>query len=516
MNLVVDERFECKEEIPKTADKPHRIFRALDRKTGEQCVVKLIAKKKIAETMGDGEVDLARFQRQLMNTALLESKVVVAPYICGYDAKIDQLYLAMPYIAGRTAASRAPYTEESEVLEIAAALAEGLEELAKLHLVHRNVTPHNLILDESGRPHIIGLSYIKDPDDPAKVSKIGAIVGSPGYRAPEQIEAGKIDFRCDMFGLGATLYFLFTGVPPFAGESDFDIDNNTLETDPRPANELRRERGIPDISPGTQKLLSKLLAREPDQRFDDYGSIRELCSKPEQAKKFRDSGDLLTDLIAVLYLSQDGSAVEDRLFLETLLKKYPKRWEHKAVQILCAEHGRLRRVPSTKLAEFLVARGEISAAEKYDLENAIANHLDNQVARMLAIIDDFSAKREIDAAFLTELGHGIQELWPRYAPKGAVYQRRTLVFALYGYDPEGKNGAKRRGALIYLFSLAEAGEMLKAAVSQKIIDTAAANRVMNGWQNSLLRGECRRISEVLAKAIGRSPDEVAQICKGRK
>ncbi|HJZ58155.1 MAG TPA: protein kinase, partial [Gemmataceae bacterium] len=131
-------------------------------------------------------------------------------------------------------------------------------------LVHRDIKPANLLLDRSGQIKILDLGIARftlDPDP--RGSEPDVILGTPDYLAPEQaVDSRAVDHRADQYALGATLYFLLAGHPPFP-ETDVSRKlHHKQNTDPIPLHQLR-----PDVPPGLSAAIGRLLARSPAARF---------------------------------------------------------------------------------------------------------------------------------------------------------------------------------------------------------------------------------------------------------
>jgi hypothetical protein len=174
-------------------------------------------------------------------------------------------FLVMPLLAGElleTRLQRDPVVSVAEAVRLTQEAAEGLAAAHAKRLVHRDVKPANLWLEApAGRVKVLdfGLARAADPTD--GLTSPGAVLGTPGYMAPEQIDGRAPDSRADLFSLGCVLYRLLTGRPAFDGATLTALLRATAEHDPPPPHELRPEVPIP-----VSALTMKLLAKRPEDR----------------------------------------------------------------------------------------------------------------------------------------------------------------------------------------------------------------------------------------------------------
>lgn len=161
---------------------------------------------------------------------------------------------------------------EERILQIAGQLAETLERIwHEQQLFHGNIKPDNIFLDASGRAKIAGLGFTMKSmmDDPATGQSIEMYLGTPNYMSPEQISGDKdIDFKTDIYALGGTLYHLATGHMPFSNTPGALSMNRHLKdqiSNPRDVN--------PDISMGLSFLITKMMMKEPGNRYSSWGAV---------------------------------------------------------------------------------------------------------------------------------------------------------------------------------------------------------------------------------------------------
>jgi len=191
--------------------------------------------------------------------------------------EIDGEYImAMEYVAGRDVAAliAAARRAGSDGLPVGQALAIATEVASGLHhahercdasghslgIVHRDVSPSNVVVDFDGKVKLLDFGVAKSAL-PRSATKVGTVKGKLRYMSPEQLQARPIDRRSDLFSLGALLYAMVAGAPPFDGPSDATIVRRLVCG---PAMPLDRRR--PDTPPELGALVSRLLAKQPEDR----------------------------------------------------------------------------------------------------------------------------------------------------------------------------------------------------------------------------------------------------------
>ncbi len=148
---------------------------------------------------------------------------------------------------------------------------DGLEAAAAKGVLHRDVKPSNCFIDGTGTVKIgdFGLSLTPQAQEETQLTLTGTVLGTPMFASPEQIRGGSLDVRSDLYSTGATLYFLLTGQPPFAGDGVLQIVASVLERD---ADSPRRLK--PDLPDALAQIVLRCLAKDPAHRPDSYQRLR--------------------------------------------------------------------------------------------------------------------------------------------------------------------------------------------------------------------------------------------------
>jgi serine/threonine-protein kinase len=182
-------------------------------------------------------------------------------------------FISMEYVRGLTLRTlldrlapgeRLPFTAG---LRLARQLAQGLAAVHGCGVIHRDFKPANVILEPTGNAKIMdfGIARFSQRFEAGQTTA-GAIIGTPGYLAPEQLEGGEVDPRTDLFAYGVVLYEMFTGRLPFQGESLAAILMQTLNGEPTPPRTL-----WPEMPPALERILLRCLARSPADRYPRAG-----------------------------------------------------------------------------------------------------------------------------------------------------------------------------------------------------------------------------------------------------
>ncbi len=239
-----------------------KVYRARHRRLG-----KVVALKVMKPSLLTSPEALARFRREMAAVGPLDHPHLVEAYDAGEQDGI--VYLILKLIDGvdlqQLVRQRGPLPV-AEACELVRQAALGLQHLHERGLIHRDVKPSNLMRTPSGTVKVLdlGLARLRSPKAPGELTSPDSPMGTPDYLAPEQIDnPATVDVRADLYSLGATLFYLLTGQPPFAHHSELlaKLKAHGFEP-PRHVRALR-----PDVPEGVAALVARLLAKRPEERF---------------------------------------------------------------------------------------------------------------------------------------------------------------------------------------------------------------------------------------------------------
>jgi serine/threonine protein kinase len=242
------------------------IYEALDLQSGRSVALKV--------PLMQFECDpgfFSRFQRE-ENIGLTLDHPCVVNIIPA--AEKSRPYLVMEYLEGQTLAARLRETApipEGEAIRIVSRICDGLDYLHRKGVVHRDLKPENVMLCNDGAIRIMDFGIAKSEN--VRRLTFGAFtstMGTPDYIAPEQVQGKRGDSRTDIYALGAMLYEMTTGFPPYDGDNPFVVMNARLTGDP----EAPRKRN-PQLSPEIEEIILHALERNPSKRFPSAALMRE-------------------------------------------------------------------------------------------------------------------------------------------------------------------------------------------------------------------------------------------------
>jgi serine/threonine protein kinase len=239
---------------------------------------RLVVLKTLRPELSSDETARLRFEREARSAAALMHPHVVPVYRFG-RLPDGTPFLVMAYVKGRTLADliEAEGTMgERTALELLEHLASALAAAHKKGVVHRDVRPDNVLIDEeTGTPLLsdFGLARVLEggTDRGPRITRTGQIIGEPRYSAPEQLRGEKVTGQADIYSLGLLAYEVLTKEGPYRARTNADWITSHLTAEPIPITRLK-----PVISRPLEELLLKCLAREPSHRPRAEDLVRRL------------------------------------------------------------------------------------------------------------------------------------------------------------------------------------------------------------------------------------------------
>ncbi|WP_067720249.1 serine/threonine-protein kinase [Nocardia yamanashiensis] len=216
------------------------------------------------ELFGDGEVR-ARFEREGDLVARLDHPNIVPVFDRGFDD--GRSWIAMRFIDGVDAASlQAGELSPAQAIRIIAETAKALDYAHRKGVLHRDVKPANILLEQAdGEERIFladfGIARLRD--ESTKLTQTGSFTATLAYAAPEQLSGHPLDGRCDQYSLACSLFRLLTGTVPFTAEHPVAVMQGHLNQPPPPVSGLRA--GLP---PALDAVMARALAKHPRDRFE--------------------------------------------------------------------------------------------------------------------------------------------------------------------------------------------------------------------------------------------------------
>jgi len=238
------------------------VHRAQDCELGREVALKFLHPFLAQDAEG-----LERFQREVATLAALRHPTLVPVYRVGMHQGAP--FFAMEYVRGRSLRDLARDGRDvARAVDLVATIARGLHHAHELGIVHRDVKPENVIVEEDGRPRLLDFGIAKSLGPGAR-SLTGSLVGTPEYMSPEQI-AGRpeaIDRRTDVYALGAVLYELLAGRRPFQGTHS-QVMTQVATRDPAP---LRRVD--PRLPRDLETICARALERDSNDRYPTAAAL---------------------------------------------------------------------------------------------------------------------------------------------------------------------------------------------------------------------------------------------------
>ena len=248
------------------------VYRARDTRTGRAVAIKLLY-------AGVPEADRRRFEREIRTLSSLTHPGVVEVHDLGEHG--GRLFFVMPLLTGGPLSSLGPLEDEPAGLgrffTVAAFVARTLAYVHGHGVIHRDLTPNNILLGDDGMPRVMDFGLVSLGEMTRHLTRSGVTPGTPHYMAPEQAKGGLVGPWSDLYALGAVLFRVACGSPPFVGENDQAVlYQHVYEAPPHPQD---LNPAVPDA---LAAVIASLLAKDPAQRPESGERVAALLEEARE------------------------------------------------------------------------------------------------------------------------------------------------------------------------------------------------------------------------------------------
>ena len=242
------------------------VYRAYDSKLNTSVAIKTLKKDLV-----DSPEVIARFRREAQGLHKLNSPYVIK--VWGIGETEDIHFIKLEYIDGESLRDfldeNLPIAGETALI-ILYQIVKGLEAAHKKGIIHRDIKPENILINRKGRAKIADLGIAKFLES-STLTVDGAIMGTPWYLSPEQVEGGEVDSRTDIYSLGVMFFYMITGEYPFYGQTTQQLLYMRL----RPRNNPPSPKSIcEDIPSEVEHLTMKMMQKSRDQRYKNTTELK--------------------------------------------------------------------------------------------------------------------------------------------------------------------------------------------------------------------------------------------------
>lgn len=287
-------------------------------------VGRVVALKVMSPTLNGDPTFSERFQREANIVGQLSHPHIVAIYDIGNHDNVN--YIAMDYLAGGSVHDRMMQgISSAEALRITREMATALDHAHEKGYIHRDIKPENILFRADGSAVLTDFGVAKGVGGVSRMTNVGQVVGTPHYMSPEQTRGKPVDARSDLYSLGVVFYEMLTGSVPFQGDEAVAIAIKHISA-PVPR--------LPRQYQSYQKILDKLLAKDPDHRFQRG---RELMAAIEALELYQsgvypkqtDPAELSTLALLQALFAAATNAINSRLRRLAQLRWTPQEGLHR-------------------------------------------------------------------------------------------------------------------------------------------------------------------------------------------
>jgi serine/threonine protein kinase/tetratricopeptide (TPR) repeat protein len=242
-----------------------KVYKARDRELDRTVAIKVLRPDLMTDPMA-----LQRFKHELLLASSISHPNILRIHDLGEYNGVK--FISMAYVDGGDLTQvmrnegRLPL---ERVLNIMKQLVAALAAAHGVNVVHRDLKPQNILLDRDDRVYVSDFGIAKTLEsDRTSVTRTGAVLGTPLYMSPEQVEGKPVDHRSDIYTLGLIFYEMLTGILPFSGDSTFQLMYQRVHQQPK-----RPELVVPELPSYLSRICLKCLEKEPAQRYQSANEI---------------------------------------------------------------------------------------------------------------------------------------------------------------------------------------------------------------------------------------------------
>ncbi|MBD3318278.1 protein kinase [Candidatus Woesearchaeota archaeon] len=423
---VIAGQYEVRQEIARGG--MGAVLRVWNRRLNRESALKVL----LAGSFADEE-ERERFVFEAQAMGPLDHPNIAKVYDAGYDRDAGQMYMVMDLVQGKALVDiirekgKMPLHKSLKIMSQA---ARAMEYCHRKGVLHRDLKPHNIMLDDNGNVKIIDFGLARR-DDRAQLTQTGQILGTPAFMPPEQAGNSRdVDTLSDVYSLGVTLYNMVTGGLPYSGKTAMAVLSNVCTGEPIPIRDQAKQRNIP-LPQDVETIVMKAMDREKSKRYQSALEFAEdierflnkepIMARPytrvERAVKYCRRHPAKVAGIAGTVLALIGGAVGTKIVVDA---RHEARVQEELVQ---AES-----LQDSGQAQEAIAR--YNAVLTLDPQNvaALQSIYDIKVDQVRSLIEQAQSRRNRGDVeeWYTE--------WPEYVRARAVLQDATILHAR-GVEP---------------------------------------------------------------------------------